>query len=139
MNARSIALVLLTASLSACKTVAGPLAPGAPQVQQVVDDRLIMGRAIPTGGMVSDADWEKFMAEVVTKAFPAGLSVFQGNGQWLDPRGNLAKEPNVVIEILHRPSARDDSLMSAVALEYKKRFGQDAVLRITSPATIRFY
>ena len=145
MRAR-LAVIALAVTLYACRTVEIPVAPeptpGVQQgqrVQQFVEDRLFFGRGIPAGGFVSDADWDKFLAEVVTKALPAGFTVFQTYGQWLDPRGTIVKEPGYVIQVDHEPSAHMDSLISAVALEYKKRFGQDAVLRITSPATLRFY
>jgi hypothetical protein len=135
-----LALVALAVMLSACKTVEIPVAPGVnPQVQQVVDDRLYFGRNIPAGGFVSDADWENFLRTVVTPSFPQGFTVFQGNGQWLDQRGTIAKEQGFMLEVHHAPSAHADSLIAAIALEYKKRFRQDAVLRATNPATIRFY
>lgn len=50
----------------------------------MVADRLFLGRQIPGGGMVSDADWTAFLAEVVTPRFPEGLTVWRAEGQWLD-------------------------------------------------------
>ena len=38
----------------------------------MVADRLFFGRAIPGGGLVSEAEWTAFLAEVVTPASPTG-------------------------------------------------------------------
>lgn len=102
-------------------------------------DRLFFGRNIPAGGTVSEAQWDSFVREVVTPRFPKGLTVWQGKGQWLDPRGNVIHEDVYVVEILHGPNAVDEAAIAAIAAEYKKRFGQDAVLRVTSRSEMRFY
>ena len=127
MKTRPLAL-LLAIALSACNTAA-----------PFVADRLFFGRNIPAGGTVSDAQWEEFVRDAVTPRFPKGLTVWQGKGQWLDPRGNVVHEDVYVVEILHGPSAADEAAMAAMAAEYKKRFGQDAVLRVTSRSEMRFY
>ena len=62
---------------------AAPAAPGT----VMVADRLFFGRAIPGGGLVSEAEWTAFLANVVTPRFPDGLTVCPTEGQWTDPRG----------------------------------------------------
>ena len=44
-----------------------------------------------------------------------------------------------VIEIDHEASVAADAAIAETAAENKKRFGQDAVLRISAPVTVRFY
>ena len=122
------AALLIALTLSACQT-----APA------ILSDRLFFGRNIPAGGTVSDAQWNEFLRTVVTPRFPKGLTIFQGNGQWLDPRGDVVREPVFVIEVFHDRSAAAEASIAAIAAEYKKRFGQDAVLRVTSGSVIRFY
>jgi len=107
--------------------------------QHVVIDRLFFGTNIPSGGKVSDDDWKTFVREVVTPKFKDGLTIFEANGQWLDPRGDLVREHVMVVEVAHAPSAAIDADIRAIADEYKKRFKQDAVLRVTVPANIAFY
>jgi hypothetical protein len=107
--------------------------------QHVVIDRLFFGTNIPSGGKVSDDDWKTFVREVVTPKFKEGLTIFEANGQWLDPRGDLVREHVMVVEIAHAPSGAIDADMRAIADEYKKRFKQDAVLRVTVPANLTFY
>ncbi len=131
-------ILLLTALLvlpAGCATVAPPV--DAPQM--VVVDRLFFGTNIPGGGKVSDEDWKAFVNESVTPRFKDGLTIFEANGQWLDPRGELVKQHVMVIEIAHPPGARVDADLRAIADEYKKRFHHDAVLRVTIPASMAFY
>lgn len=105
----------------------------------IVVDRMFFGTDIPSGGHVTDDDWRSFVREVVTPHFKDGLTIFEGNGQWLDPRGEIAREHVMVIEVAHPASAAVDAEIRAIADEYKKRFKQDAVLRVTVPATMTFY
>ncbi|MGH7549170.1 MAG: DUF3574 domain-containing protein [Gemmatimonadota bacterium] len=102
----------------------------------MVADRLFLGRAIPDGGSVSEEEWEVFLEEVVTPRFPEGFTAWHAEGQWTDPRGALVEEPVMVIEIVHPASAEADSAIAAIAGEYRRRFRQDAVLRVTSDARV---
>lgn len=41
---------------------------------------LYFGRNIPTGGIVSESDWQKFVDEAVTPRFPGGMTVLDADG-----------------------------------------------------------
>jgi hypothetical protein len=105
----------------------------------MVVDRLFFGTNIPSGGQVSDDDWKAFVKDVVTPRFKDGLTVLEGDGQWLDPRGDVVREHVHIVEVAHKTSAEHDEAIAAIAAEYKKRFKQDAVLRVTEPVTMRLY
>jgi hypothetical protein len=105
----------------------------------VVADRLYFGRAIPGGGNVTEAKWRDFMREKVTPNFPNGLTVWRAEGQWLEISGRLIHEPVMVVEVVHRPGVPPDSAFESLATEYRKRFRQEAVLRVTTPARMRLY
>jgi hypothetical protein len=105
----------------------------------IVVDRLFFGTNIPSGGQVSDDDWKAFMKDVVTPRFKDGLTVLEGDGQWLDPRGDVVKEHVHIVEVAHKRDDANDAAIRAIADEYKKRFKQDAVLRITEPVTLKLY
>jgi hypothetical protein len=105
----------------------------------MVSDRLFFGRAIPAGGTVSDSAWNVFLADVVTPRFPKGFTVFSTEGQWTDPRGILVREHSMVLEFEHPPGAASDSLIAEIAEDYRMRFAQHAVLRITAPVRVRMY
>jgi hypothetical protein len=107
--------------------------------QLLVADRLLFGRNIPTGGQVSDSAWNAFMRDVITPVFPTGLTLLRSEGQWLDPRGVLVKEPGMIVEVLHPVGQPADSVFEQIANEYRRRFHQDAALRETWQVRARLY
>lgn len=137
---RSVSTFFLAMSLilSGCAATAS-VSPAPVGSEQVIADRLFFGRNIPAGGTVSDEELQTFLREVVTPRFPKGFTMWEDRGQWLDPRGTLVREQGFVIEVLHEKSATVDADVAAIAAEYKKRFGQDAVLRVTEAASMQFY
>ena len=129
---RRAALLLGLLAAGGCARVPAPapLAPGA----QVVSDRLFFGRNIPSGGTVSDSAWAVFLAEVVTPRFPDGFTVFRSEGQWRGASGVIEREAGFVFEVHHPVGTPPDSTFEAIALEYCRRFRQEAVYRAQSPA-----
>ena len=102
-----------------------------------VADRLFLGREIPGGGTVSDAEWAAFVEAVVTPRFPEGFTVWRADGQWLDAQGLTIHEPVMVIEVIHPPGTEADAAIAEIANEYRRRFRQEAVLRVTVEAEMR--
>lgn len=135
---RSIA-ALATALLVAACAARQPATPAVPADARVVSDRLFFGRDIPGGGTVSDADWTAFLEEIVTPRFPQGLTVWRADGQWLDEGGRTVQEPVLIVEVLHPPGAEHDRAMTEIAEEYRRRFRQEAVLRVTTDARSRLF
>lgn len=129
MRRASAVLVLF---LAACTTVQPRYA------ESVLADRLFCGLSIPGGGAVPEAEWRAFLAEEVTPRFRDGFTIWLAEGQWRGPDGQVVREPSLVIEIIHRPDLRVEEDIVAVAEAYKKRFRQDAVLRVTMPARMEF-
>ena len=124
---RRAATVLLLIVLTACASLPA-----------MVADRLFCGRGIPGGGMVSDEQWETFVREVVTPRFPDGLTMWRAEGQWKGDDGVLVREPVMVIEIVHPHDPAIDRRVDEIANEYRSRFRQDAVMRVTVPARMTF-
>lgn len=120
MRITAIALALL---LTACATAPYPVAVSG------VSDRLFCGRSIDGAGEVTDADVEKFIEEVVEPRFPEGFTVWTAVGRW---RGG--EEKTLIIELVHPYGARFDRAVEEIAEEYRARFRQDAVMRVTTPA-----
>ena len=100
--------------------------------EKFIRTELYFGRNIPTGGRVSESDWQKFVDEVVTPRFPDGLTVLDADGQWRGKDGSIAREESKVIVLLY--PRKDRKAMNAkieeIRAEYKKRFAQEAVMRI---------
>jgi hypothetical protein len=102
-----------------------------------VTERLYCGRSIPDGGMVSDEEWTRFVAEVVTPRFPDGLTIWRADGQWREGT-EIIREPVMVIEVLHAGDPASRAKIEQIAQEYRTRFRQSAVLRVTVPARATF-
>ena len=80
-------------------------------------------------GTVSETQWMQFLATEVTPRFPAGLTVFDGTGQWLDPSGELHHD-TVKIVMAAVPGETDIAVAREVASEYIDQFGQLAVFQM---------
>ena len=120
-------VLTLALLLSACAS-----APPRYAVQGVAD-RLFCGLSIPGGGEVTEAEIDTFVAEVVTPRFPEGFTMWTATGSW---KGK--EEKTLVLEFLHPYGVRFDENVRAVAEEYRRRFRQDAVMRVTQPAIVEF-
>ena len=95
----------------------------------VLSERLFCGLSIPGGGTVSQEELDAFIVEVVEPRFPQGFTMWRAQGRW---RGG--SEETVVLEILHPLNERLARAVGEIADEYKRRFKQEAVLRVMMPA-----
>ncbi|MEQ1765713.1 MAG: DUF3574 domain-containing protein [Pyrinomonadaceae bacterium] len=100
--------------------------------EKFIRTELYFGRNIPTGGTVSESDWQTFVDEIVTPRFPDGLTVLDADGQWRGKDGSIAREESKVIVLLYPRKIRKATnvKIEEIRAEYKKRFSQEAVMRI---------
>ncbi len=98
-----------------------------------VSDRLFCGMSIANGGVVTDAQVETFLSEVVEPRFPDGFTVWRARGRW---RGG--SEETLVLEIVHLDDPRYDAAVREIGEEYRRRFLQQSVLRVQTPARMDF-
>jgi hypothetical protein len=104
----------------------------------LVRETLYFGRNRPGGGTVDDAEWRTFLNQVLTPRFPAGLTVVNATGQWKGQSGVVEQEQSNVVTVYHAEDAESNRAVREVALEYKRRFGQEAVLRERIPTCAAF-
>jgi hypothetical protein len=103
----------------------------------LVRETLYFGRNRPGGGSVSDAEWQRFLAEVVTRRFPGGLTVTDASGQWKGVGGSVEQERSEIVTLFHPGDAAAARSIHDIVLEYKRRFQQEAVLRERTPTCTR--
>lgn len=98
------------------------------------------GRNIAGAHGVSDEDWTAFLAEVVTPAFPDGLTAIDGYGQWRNRDGRIAREQSklLVLVLPGEDAAAARRRLLPVAEAYKARFRQQSVLTVFSSACVAF-
>jgi hypothetical protein len=104
----------------------------------LVRDILYFGRNTPGGAELSDSAWQRYVDEVLTPKFPAGLTIWDAAGQWRGASGKVERERSKVLALLHSGDARSDSLVTQAVGEYKRRFTQEAVLRERVTTCSRF-
>ena len=103
-----------------------------------VEYRLFMGRSNQSGEVVDDAAWAAFLEDTVTPRFPDGLTVLDALGQWRGSDGVILKERSKLLIILAPPGEDKLRLTQEVSDEYKRRFGQEAVLRVVEEVCVSF-
>ncbi|HET6580148.1 MAG TPA: DUF3574 domain-containing protein [Gemmatimonadales bacterium] len=119
-------------------------APGTPAIRcepgdsALVRDVIYFGRNRPDGGVVSDAEWLDYLDSVVTPRFPEGLTVVDARGQWRGRGGAVERERAEVLTLFHPDDVGSRRAVDELAAEYKRRFGQEAVLRERVTACTRF-
>ncbi|HWA92442.1 MAG TPA: DUF3574 domain-containing protein [Rhizomicrobium sp.] len=123
---RALALLVL---LAAAPAQAACLLPAQ---KAMVEAELMFGREIPGGGAVSDADWTKFVDEVLAEAFPGGFTVSDAEGAWRDAKtGAAVREKSKLVFVDGKGDAALAGRLERVADVYKRRFRQDAVGIVT--------
>ena len=111
-----------------------------------LDTRLYFGLGpadAPEKG-VSEAQWRAFLDTEVTPRFPAGLSVVDVYGQWMSKRGQTtagAKPERIrskMLTIDYPASAENEAKVEAIRVAWKKRTGDQSVLKVTAAAQVSF-
>lgn len=104
-----------------------PTGTGPATIAEAYFGRNVKGRA-----PVSQAEWVLFMADVVTPAFPDGLTVLDGAGQWHDTAGRISREDSKVLVLVlpGQDQAAAAARLQPVAGAWKARFAQESVLTV---------
>lgn len=126
---RRLSIFLLALVLTGCASVSsGPW----------TRSEMYFGLQRRDGTPVTEQEWKSFVEQVVTPRFPAGLTVFDGAGQWRTAAGRIEREPSKVLVILHSSSESLDAKIDEVRRLYCERFDQEAVMKVTSAARVAF-
>ena len=132
------AMVAYVLVIAACADVEVSTSECADDGELWTEYRLFMGRGIDGVEVVSDSDWDAFLAETITPRFPDGLSVIDVAGQG-GSGGVLDRERTKMLLVLVPPT--DDGAldrMNEISSEYKQRFNQNSVLRVITEACVAF-
>ena len=133
----TIVPLLVLLALVACAPSTGEAS--CPDGSERFDEyRLFFGRNIGDAEGVSDDDWRAFLADTVTPRFPDGLSVFDAAGQWRNSQGQIVRERSKMVLILDVPDSDATQRLDEIIDEYKRRFSQESVLRVTDSMCVKF-
>ena len=89
-------------------------------------------------GTVTDAEFEAFVDEHVTRRFPDGLTVVKGSGQFRGEDRIIRKEAAFVMILLYPDETRERSSrkLNEIREIYKDLFQQQSVLRVDDPFVV---
>ena len=136
---RPLAVLALAFSCAACVATPAPSERACHIGEQLVETQLFFGMSKPGGGMVSERDWQTFVAGEIAPRFPEGFSVLDGAGFWRDQatQRTISEKSKVVVR-MHADAAAADAAIGAIIAAYKTQFRQDAVLRVDRPVCAQF-
>lgn len=104
----------------------------------LIKTELFFGLSKPDGSIITESEWEQFVDEYITPRFRKGLTIINANGRWLGEKGELVKEGTKIVILLHSDSEDAKASIEYIRDKYKKLFGQESVVRVTSCPQIAF-
>jgi hypothetical protein len=140
---RFIVVCVCATLLSACGALTPPPKPAAqcplPGQDRYAVIQLFFGRDIPGRGPLTDAEWDDFVAHVVSAQFPDGFTVLDGSGQWLDQAtGRVIHEQSKVLLLIADPDSDLKTRIGTVTSAYRQQFHQNSVGVLTNEACAAF-
>lgn len=134
---RRLAILALSALAVAFVSLATAQAQAPWRNADTLKTEVYFGLRLPDGKIVSEEDWNKFLAEAVVPRFPEGLTVIDAVGRSASSAktGNPVN-PTKVLILVHPNVGDSQEKLSQVKAEYRKRFGSTGVFHIDAPARI---
>jgi Protein of unknown function (DUF3574) len=121
-------VVLATPQISAAQELSCPLAGEQPMLVT----QLFFGLSIQGRGPVTRHEWSEFLRQNVAPRFPDGFTVYEAEGQWLNPASHsVVRENSKVMIIAAEDTAEVRTKITEVSDLYRKTFHQQAVGVIT--------
>jgi hypothetical protein len=120
---------------------AAPPAPACPEgTTQAIVAEAYFGQSRRDAPPIAEAEWRDFLAATVTPAFPDGLTVLDGRGQWRRPDGTILSEPSKVLVVVlpGADAAAARARLRPVEEAWKARFRHQSVLTVYRGACVGF-
>lgn len=123
-----LAAALVCLALSACA--------GAAQ-RAWVRTELFFGLGV--GANENVVAFNRYLDEAVSRAFPAGFTLLEAQGQWQPAEGGQPRRLHSrVLVILHPGDPASEERIEALRLLWIERSGHESVLRVDIPAQVSF-
>ncbi len=102
-----------------------------------VQTTLYFGLKSADGRGVSEQEWARFLAEVVTPRFPQGLTVVTAYGQGSNPGADaVLAELTKVLIVVHPDDEANAAKISEIKQKYSEDFGQTGVFHTEADVRI---
>ena len=132
------ALIAVVLALAACADVEVSSTECDDGGELWTEYRLFMGRGVDGVELVSDDDWEAFLADTITPRFPDGLSVIDVAGQGGSGDAVDRERTKMLLVLAPLDDAAALDRINEIGAEYKQRFSQNSVLRVITEACVAF-
>ena len=107
--------------------------------RRMVETNLYFGLSKPSGGQVTEEEWNRFREEKITAVFREGSTVYSATGNWFDPQANkLITEPTYVVVYFYKRSKDLSLRIDSLRNVYKTLFQQQSVLRVDKKVVVKF-
>jgi len=100
---------------------------------------IYFGRHFPGHGQISEQQFDRFLARVVTPAFPLGMTVYDAYGQMQHHSGQIVRQKTKVVVLVHDGSKANDEAISNIIAAYREEFGNPQVMLLTKPVKPAFW
>jgi hypothetical protein len=101
-----------------------------------VVDTLYLGTAKADGSVVSDAEWKRFVNDVIAPRVE-GFTTWDADGLYRTKEGIVERERTHIVQIVHADGKHERDVADIIAA-YKKTFAQESVLRLRGRAGVAF-
>jgi hypothetical protein len=138
MRAIVAAALMLSACVNVGETSAPPTAPCAAGLEPWVMTELYFGLTW-TQGVISEAQFQDFVAQDVVPRIPEGFTILQAEGAWRSTRtGQTIRQPSRVLLRLRKDDPAQSAALNEIIAAYKTRFQQQSVLRVDAAVCAAF-
>ena len=105
----------------------------------MIETDLYFGQSKPSGGQLTEAEWNQFKEIYISKVFKEGSSVISLTGNWYDPQTHkLITEPTYKVIYFYKRSNQVSKQIDSLRYWYKTLFQQQSVLRVDKKVSASF-
>jgi len=98
-----------------------------------VVDTLYFGTMKADGSVVTDAQWQRFVVDVIAPRLE-GFTTWDAEGLYRTSSGAVQHERTHIVQIVHA----NERAVAEIIAAYKKQFAQESVLRLRGRAGVAF-
>ena len=85
------------------------------------------------GKTISEEEWQKFVDQYITPAFPSGLTILNADGQWQSEQlKQVIKEKSKMVILICEKTSKTEEALKFIKEKYRALFKQESVLQIDS-------
>lgn len=140
MNKKITLLLILSLLLSFnCVTTSNKNFQTDRSINRYIRTELYFGLSKPTGGIITENEWQNFVNDIITPLFKNGYTTIDAEGRWLDVQAHKTiTEKTKIIIIIYKKSKYTDDAINKIIETYKKMFDQQAVMQLDFEVEVQF-